>query len=94
MKENIIDLSLEFIVPPKETIKDYLEEKNMTQEELAIRTGYSLKYIREVVSGKKDISDKFACALENALGVNASFWINLQGLYDQEIIQIKKYFSK
>lgn len=46
-------LSLELIVHPGETIKELLNDKNMNQEELAIRTGYSAKHISEVLSGKK-----------------------------------------
>ena len=37
--------------------------------------------------GKKDISAKFAFALEYALGVSKSFWINLQAHYDAELLE-------
>lgn len=79
-------LSLDLIVHPGETIREIIEDKNMSQEELAIRTNYSAKHISEVLSGKKGISSKFANALEYALGISTEFWINLQGIYDKEII--------
>ena len=60
MMEKSNGLSLELIVHPGETIKELLNDKNMNQEELAIRTGYSAKHISEVLSGKKSISSKFA----------------------------------
>ena len=78
MEENVTLLSLDLIVHPGETIKEALEEKNMTQEELAIRTGYSAKHISEVISGKKDISNKFAYSLEIALGIDASEIIKIE----------------
>lgn len=81
-------LSLDLLVHPGETIKEILEEKEMTQEELAIRTDYSPKHISEVVRGKKDISSEFANRLEYALGIPANFWINLQGNYDKEVFEI------
>ena len=90
MKENMYGLSLDLIVHPGETIREVIEDKNMSQEELAIRTGYSAKHISEVLSGKKGISSKFANALEYALGISTEFWINLQGIYDKEIIELEK----
>ena len=45
---NVNGLSLDLLVHPGETIKEVLEEKKMSQEELAIRTEYSPKHISEV----------------------------------------------
>lgn len=90
MMENMFGLSLDLIVHPGETIREIIEDKNMSQEELAIRTNYSAKHISEVLSGKKGISSKFANALEYALGISTEFWINLQGIYDKEIIELEK----
>ena len=90
MMENVNGLSLDLVVHPGETIKEVIEDNNMTQEELAIRTGYSPKHISEVISGKKDISSKFANSLEYALGIPTQFWINLQGIYDKEVLEIEK----
>ena len=85
---NVNGLSLDLLVHPGETIKEVLEEKKMSQEELAIRTEYSPKHISEVVRGKKDISSEFANRLEYALGIPASFGMNLQSNYDKEVFEI------
>lgn len=90
MAEKMNGLSLDFIIHPGETIKEVLEEKQMNQEELAIRTGFSPKHVSEVVNGKKGISPSFAKSLEYVLGMPASFWINLQGIYDKEILDYKE----
>ena len=90
MVKKMNGLSLDFIIHPGETIKEVLEEKEMSQEELAIRTGFSPKHISEVVNGKKGISPSFAKGLEYALGLPASFWINLQGKYDKEILEYEE----
>lgn len=87
MAKKIIGLSLDFIIHPGETIKEFLEARNMTQEELAIRTGFSAKHISEVVNGKKDISPAFAKSLEYVFGTPMSFWVNLQGIYDREMLE-------
>ena len=90
MMENMNGLSLDFIIHPGETIKEVLEEKQMNQEELAIRTGFSPKHVSEVVNGKKCISPSFAKSLEYVFGIPASFWINLQGIYDKELLEYKE----
>lgn len=90
MMEKLNGLSLDLIIHPGETIKEILEDKKMTQEELAIRTGYSAKHISEIVSGKKDISSKFANALEYVFGIPTQFWVNLQGNYDKEVLELEK----
>ena len=53
MMENVNGLSLDLLVHPGETLKEVLEEKNMSQEELAVRTEYSAKHVSEVVGEKK-----------------------------------------
>lgn len=83
-------LNPKLIIHPGVTIKEILEERKISQEELAIRTGYSAKHISEIISGKKNISSKFANSLEYALNINTQFWINLQGIYDKEILELQK----
>lgn len=90
METKMNGLSLEFIIHPGETLKEILENNNMLQEELAERTGFSPKHISEVVNGKKGISAKLAKSLEYVFGIPASFWINLQGIYDNEIIEFEE----
>ncbi len=79
-------ISRDLIIHPGETIADILEERNITQAELAVRTGVSTAFVSKVISGQKDISAKFAQALEYALGVSKSFWLNLQANYDAELL--------
>ena len=86
MERRMNGLCLELISHPGETIAEYLEERCMSQEELAVRTGFSKKHISEVVNGKKGISAEFAKALEYALGVPMHFWVNLQANYDKDML--------
>lgn len=90
MMEDVSGSSLELIIHPGETIKEVLLDRNMKQEELALRTGFSAKHVSEVISGKKNISSNFANSLEYALNIPMNFWMNLQGMYDKEIIELEK----
>lgn len=87
MVEKKIGLSHNFIIHPGETIAEFLEERNMSQKELAIRCGVSEKHISTVISGQKNISVDFAKKLEYAFGIDAIFWINLQTNYDKELLE-------
>lgn len=80
-------LSLDFIFHPGDTLAEILSDRNMTQTELALRTGVSKKHISSIVSGKKDISISFAKKLEYALDIDAQFWINMQSNYDRELLE-------
>lgn len=53
MKEKKIGLSHNFIIHPGETVKEFLEERNMLQKELAMRCGVSEKYISTIICGEK-----------------------------------------
>lgn len=80
-------ISRDLIIHPGETIADVLEDRGISQAELAASTGVSPAYVSNVISGKKDISSNFALALEYALGVPKSFWLNLQANYDAELLE-------
>ncbi len=82
-----IGISRDLIIHPGETIVDVLDERGITQAELAARTGVSTAYVSNVLAGKKAISANFAFALEYALGVPKSFWLNLQANYEAELLE-------
>lgn len=85
-----IGISRDLIIHPGETIADILEDRGISQAELAASTGVSSAYVCNVIAGKKDISAKFAFALEYALGVPKSFWLNLQANYDAELLEVNE----
>lgn len=86
-------LSREMIIHPGETLKEILEERNMSQQELALRTGVSPKHISTVLNGEKNISVSFAKKLEYALNIEAEFWMNLQNQFDKELFEFDELNS-
>lgn len=83
----------ELLVHPGETILEIIQERNISQKELAIRTGFTEKHISTVLHGQKNISSEFAMKLEYALSIPASFWRNLQTNYDLEVISFNEMHS-
>ena len=92
-EQRIIGLSPDLIIHPGETLAEILEDRDMSQRELSVRTGVTEKHISTVVKGQKSISVAFAKKLEYALGIDASFWINLQANYDRELLEFEEVFS-
>ncbi len=70
---------------PGGTLEDALEERGMTQAQLAERTGRPKKTINEIIKGKTGITAETAIQLERVLGITASFWIQRQCQYDESI---------
>ena len=85
-----IGISRDLIIHPGETIADVLEDRGITQAELASRAGVSPAYVSNVIAGKKGISANFAMGLEYALGVTKSFWLNLQANYEAELLEVNE----
>lgn len=90
MAENTTGLSRDLIIHPGETLNDVINQRGISQSELAKRTGFSAKHISQVISGKDNISTKFARSLEYVLGIDMRFWINLQNIYNQEILEYEE----
>lgn len=68
---------------PGETLQEILEDRQMSQAELAERTGRPRKTINEIIKGKAAISPETALQLELVLGIPASFWNNLERHYQE-----------
>lgn len=83
-------ISPDLLIHPGETISDLLEERGITQKELAQRTGVSEAFLSDVIHGKKDISKGLAMGLEYAFGLPGSFWLNLQANYDAELLSLQE----
>lgn len=89
-EKNVVGLSRDYIIHPGETLAEVIEDREMTQRELAVRTGMTEKHISTVIHGQKSISAAFAKKLEYALGIEASFWMNLQAGYDRELLDFEE----
>lgn len=88
--QKITGLSRDFILHPGETLAEVLDDRGMSQKELAIRTGMTEKHVSTIVNGMKSISVAFAKKLEYAFGIESAFWINLQSNYDREMLEFEE----
>ena len=79
----------EWSVPPGEVLVETLEERRMTQAELARRMARPLKTISEIVNGKAAITPDTAIQLELALGIGARFWNGLETQYREGLARAR-----
>ncbi len=68
----------DYTIPPGEILAETLQARSISQSELASRCGVSEKHISQVVNGKASITPDTALLLEQALGIRASLWMNLE----------------
>jgi HTH-type transcriptional regulator / antitoxin HigA len=71
----------DYAVPPGEQLALVLDQKGMSQAELATRIGRPQKTINEIVRGKASITPETAIQLERALAIPAALWSGLEAAY-------------
>lgn len=69
------------LVPPGETLVEWLEREDMSQVEFARRTRLTPKHISQVVKGKVGISAEVALAFERVTSLPARYWAQLDANY-------------
>ncbi len=67
---------------PGRLLAEEIEARGMSQRELATRMGRPAQVINAIVRGHKRITAETALDIEDALGIAASTWVNLQARYD------------
>jgi HTH-type transcriptional regulator/antitoxin HigA len=75
----------DYVSPPGETLLEVIEDRGMTQAELADRTGRPRKTISEIINGKAIITPETALQLERVLGIPARFWLDREQHYRESL---------
>ena len=69
------------VFPPGEILREELEARSWTQTDLAEVLGRPARLVNEIIAGKRAITPETARGLEEALGVEARFWMNLESAW-------------
>jgi len=69
------------VFPPGEFVKDALEARGWTQEDLAFFMGRSLVTVNKIITGKQSITAQTAKELAETFGTSAEYWTNLEAAY-------------
>lgn len=87
---NEIELAKSLLSPPGDTLQEHLNFIGMNQNELAERMGRPKEKINDIIKGREPITTDTAYQLENVLGIPASFWMNRENEYRQELFEIEQ----
>ena len=79
----------DFAILPGVSLARILEKNNLSQKDLSLKTGLTEKHISNIIQGKASITEETAIKLEYVFGGAASFWINLQNNYDENLARAK-----
>lgn len=79
----------DYAEPPGSTLEEALEERGMSQADLARRTGLSAKHISQIVNGKASLTPETAARLEEVLGIRASLWNRLEANYQEGLLRLE-----
>ena len=78
-------------VHPGQVLGDELEERGLTQTQLANHIGVLPKTINEICRGKRGLSAEMAVKLARALGASPGFWLNLQKNWELSQVEEKRF---
>lgn len=81
----------DYAVPPGATLREALEEKGISQSDLAQRTGMAEKTISQIVNGIAPLTFDTAEKLEMALGIPARFWNKHELSYREALARIEAH---
>lgn len=68
---------------PGETLREKLDELQMTPKEFAVRCNKADTIISEVLNGKRSITPDMAIQFENVTKIPASFWLKRQNNFNE-----------
>ena len=87
---------------PGEFIKEELEYREWTQNDLADILGKTGRFVSDIINGKNSITPTTAISLGQVFGTSAEYWLNLESVYqlakaakpDDTLIRRSKLYSK
>jgi addiction module HigA family antidote len=74
-------------------LQDELEERALSQAQLARHIRVLPRTINEICRGKRGISAEMAVMLSKALGASPAFWLNLQKNWELSQVDVKQFRS-
>lgn len=79
------ELRSKVLMHPGEVLEEELEARNLIKSVFAMELKIYPSHFSDILKGKRNISAATALKLENALGINAEFWMRLQAEYELKV---------
>lgn len=75
----------DYAIPPGATLRDRLQEIDVSQAELAIRSGMSAKHVNQMIQGQAPITPESGLILERVTGLPARLLVALEAQYRETL---------
>src|SRR5690606_9676154 len=69
------------VFPPGEFLKEEMDARGWTQQDLADILGRPHRLVNEIIAGKRAITPETATGLAEAFGTSAAYWLNLESAW-------------
>jgi len=73
--------------PGEVLLEEFLEPLGLSQYRVAKQTGVPPRRINEIVHGRRAVTADTALRLACFFGTTPEYWLNLQSLYDLEVLR-------
>lgn len=83
-----------YAIPPAETLKEMMEEKEWSVPRLAEASTISEEVLNGILSATIPIDEQIAYQLEEGLGIPRTFWLNLECKYRETIERLEANSTK
>ncbi|PPF47573.1 MULTISPECIES: ImmA/IrrE family metallo-endopeptidase [unclassified Rathayibacter] len=92
MTEHIpAEMQFDFAPNPGRLLQRELDARQISQAQLAARTGFSPKHINLVIKGNAPISPDVAVTLEEILGTSAETWLRIEAVHQAHEARAEKF---
>ena len=78
-----INLNFNYKVHPGEILREYIEDSGLSKTQIVKVSGISKTLLYNILKEKSRITIETAIKLEKVFSFDASFWCNLQIIYDK-----------
>ena len=83
----VFEFSPDYTAAPGETLRQKLIELNITQTDLAARSGLSAKTVNQIIQGVAPLTTETALALERITGTPTAVWSRLESSYREALLR-------
>ncbi len=85
MSANNSRLVSDLAIPPGEVLAEEIAERGISPAELASSMGVIAQVLDAIITGEAAVTDEIARKLNQALGIEASYWMNLEADYQMTL---------
>ena len=75
---------------PGATIRKQMQSIEMNEQELAEKLDAEVEFVNKLLEGHVDIDEELALELEKIFGISASFWLNLEASYREQLARTRR----